>query len=413
MKNWAGNFEYQAQLVFEPRSIADAQEVVQKSLKLKVYGSRHSFNHVADTTDTHVSLQHLNRIVSIDEAAQTVTFEGGIRYGELVTHLHEHGFALHNMASLPHITVAGACATATHGSGEKNGNLATAVRGLDIITGSGEIVTFAGDDLAGAAVHLGALGIVARMTLAIQPTYQVHQRVFREMPFSQMLEHFDEIQASAYSVSLFTGWEGDSINENTINQVWLKRHASEGDLPDSEFFGAVAAQEKIHPIPDFADMFDSCTEQLGIVGSWYERLPHFKLAFVASAGEELQSEYFVSREHAQSALEAMRSVEDKIALFVYCSEIRTIAADDLWMSPCYQQDSVAIHFTWKPMGPEVKSVLPEIEGALRPFGVKPHWGKLFTIKDFRYEKLDDFREMVSKHDPNRKFGNAFLEEFIY
>jgi xylitol oxidase len=408
MKNWAGNFQFQAQQIHQPKSIAEVQAVVRAADKAKVFGARHSFNHIADTPTDHISLEHLNQIVSLDPQAQTVTVEGGIRYGDLAIYLHQHGYALHNLASLPHITVAGACATATHGSGEKNGNLATSVRGLEVVTGSGEVVTFTEDTLAGAVVGLGAIGVVTKVTLAIEPTYQMRQWVYCEMPLSQMIEHFDEIQTSAYSVSLFTDWQGD-----TINQVWLKQRTEDDDPPAQDFYGAVAATENLHPIPAFADEAINCTEQLGIIGPWYERLPHFKLNFLASAGDELQSEYFVPRAQAQSALHAMQTLQHKIAPLLYCSEIRTIAADDLWMSPCYQRDSVAIHFTWKPLWPEVKQVLPQIEKALEPMGARPHWGKLFTMSDLHYEKLDAFRKLISTHDPNRKFANAFLEEYVY
>ena len=288
--NWAGNFEYHAQLVNEPRSATDVQEIMQRSLKLKVIGTRHSFNHIADTNDTHISLKHLNKVIALDPKAQTVTVEGGVVYGDLAAHLHENGFALHNLASLPHISVAGAIATATHGSGEKNGNLGTAVRGLEVVNGLGEIVTFAGDDLPGAVVNLGALGIVTKITLAVEPAYQMQQRVYVDLPFAQMLDHFDAIQASAYSVSFFTDWRGDAIN-----QVWLKQRATDPQ-PDDEFFGATPATEALHMIPGVSP--ENCTEQLGIDGAWHARLPHFKMDFTPSSGEELQSEYFVPRSEA-------------------------------------------------------------------------------------------------------------------
>jgi xylitol oxidase len=414
--NWAGNYTYQAQKRYHVQSVDDVQELVRGAEKVKVLGSRHSFNHIADTTADHLSLAELNQVLSLDPDAQTVTVEGGINYGHLARYLHGQGFALHNMASLPHISVAGACATATHGSGEGNGNLATVVRALDVITASGDIVTFSRDEtpdtFPGVVVGLGAIGVVVSLTLDVEPTYQMRQVVYRELPFSQMLKHFDDLQASAYSVSLFTDWQGD-----TINQVWLKQRVTDDEIvqPAPELYGAALATENLHPIEGISAV--NCTEQLGVVGAWHGRLPHFKMDFTPSSGDELQSEYFVPRSQAQAALQAIQSLQDKIAPLLLTSEIRTIAADDLWMSPCYEQDCVAFHCTWKQMSVEVMQVLPLMERQLDPMQVIPHWGKLFTMSaaelHSRFTRLDDFRQLISTHDPNRKFGNSFLEEHIY
>ena len=414
-KNWAGNYAYSAKKLHHPQSVEQVQELVKSHNKLRVLGTRHSFNSIADSTENLVSLQHLNQM-TLNGEAQTVTVDAGVRYGELCRYLDTQGYALHNLASLPHISVAGACATATHGSGDRNGNLATAVSALEIVTADGEVVELSrekdGEQFEGAVVGLGSLGVVTKVSLDIQPTFTMRQDVYENLPLRQLEEHFDTIESSGYSVSLFTDWQN-----HTINQVWIKRRIEEGTsfTSEPELFEAKLASRHMHPIA--AISAENCTEQMGIPGPWYERLPHFRMDFTPSSGEELQSEYFVPRPHAVDAISAIYRMSEQVSPHLFISEIRTIDADQLWMSPCYQQPSVAIHFTWKPEWSAVSQLLPEIEKELAPYGVRPHWGKLFTISPARlqslYEKHADFQQLLSQYDPEGKFRNAFLERNIY
>lgn len=412
-RNWAGNYSYSATDVFIPEHIEQVGQWVARSSRVKALGTRHSFNGIADTEASHISLQQLNRVISLDRENHRVTVEAGIRYGELGRYLHEQGYALHNLASLPHISVAGACATATHGSGDRNGNLATAVHALELVKADGETVVYSRDQqdgrLEGAVVGLGALGIVTKLTLNVVPAFQISQSLYENLPMEQLQEHFDDVYSCAYSVSLFTDWKTSSIN-----QVWLKRVDS--DVPAaSEYYGAKLATTKLHPVPGMSPEY--CSEQLGEPGPSCDRLPHFRMEFTPSAGEELQSEFFVAREHAYEALLAINSMRDHIAPHLFISEIRTIAADDLWMSPSYKQASVGIHFTWKPDWEAVRKVLPMIEEKLAPFHARPHWGKLFTMEPDRvrslFAKLPDFQKLIGECDPQGKFRNGFLEKYIY
>ena len=345
-----------------------------------------------------------------------MTVEAGVTYGQLGPYLDSKGFALHNLASLPHISVAGACSTATHGSGEKNGNLASAVSALEMITAAGEIVKLSrksdGEAFQAAVVGLGALGVITRITLDIQPTYMVRQFVYEDLPLAQMKNHFDEIQASGYSVSLFTDWQKQRINE-----VWIKSRAGDGQpfAAPREFFGARLATRNLHPIAALSA--ENCTEQMGVPGPWYDRLPHFRMGFTPSAGKELQSEYLLPRRHAVEAILAVERLRDQVSPHLLISEIRTIDADDLWMSTCYRRPSVAIHFTWKQDWPAVRRVLPIIERELSPFQPRPHWGKLFTIPrtelSSRYEKFDSFIKTAASYDPKGKFRNTFLNTNLF
>ncbi|MBE1442110.1 FAD-binding protein [Paenibacillus sp. OAS669] len=413
-RNWAGNYTYGTTNLHVPESLEQVQEYVAGFNRIKVLGTRHSFNGIADSRENLLSLEKLNRVVELDKQRRKVTVEGGIRYGELCRYLHSHGFALHNLASLPHITVAGACATATHGSGDRNGSLAAAVHALEIIKADGEKIVLSRDQgdgiLEGAVVGLGGLGVVTKITLDVVPVFQISQHVYDNLPLAQLKDNFDAIFSSAYSVSLFTDWK-----QSVFNQVWQKRVLSQDADPVREdFFGAVRALENRHPVPGLTA--ENCSEQLGIPGPWHERLPHFRMDFTPSAGEELQSEYFVARQDAYSALQAIEQLKERIAPLLHVSEVRTIAADDLWMSPCYQRDSVAFHFTWKPLVEDVRQLLPILEEKLEPYHARPHWAKLFAMTPSRlrslYEKLPDFQQLLLRYDPEGKFRNDYLNHYI-
>ncbi|MFS0724660.1 FAD-binding protein [Paenibacillus sp. 1P07SE] len=416
-KNWAGNYTYGAVECHVPDNLDEVRERVAGSEKIKVLGSRHSFNGIADTHATHLSMERMNRVLSLDREHNRVTVEGGIRYGDLCTYLHEQGYALHNLASLPHISVAGACATATHGSGDAHGNLATAVYSLEIVKADGEVATFTRDEadgeFFGAVVGLGALGVVTKLTLDVVPAFDMMQHVYEGLPLSEVQHNFEAIVASGYSVSLFSDW-----TDTTFNQVWLKQTVPAGStsVPGvGQFHGAKLSEVNLHPVP--GQEAEHCSEQCGIAGPWHERMPHFKMAFTPSAGEELQSEYIVPREHALSALEAIASLRENIAPLLFTSELRTIAADRLWLSPCYEQDAVGFHFTWKPDWESVRQLLPEMEARLEPFRARPHWGKLFTMSPEKlqlyYPRLPEFRDLARRCDQAGKFRNAYLDTYIF
>jgi xylitol oxidase len=416
LKNWAGNVEYGTDRLYSATSLEQAQEFVRKQRRLKVLGTRHCFNHIADSKDTFLSLRQMDKVMTLDRQARTVTTSAGISYGELCPYLHQQGFALHNLASLPHISVAGACSTATHGSGQRNGNLATAVSALELLTASGEVVNLSrkqdGDTFLGAVVGLGALGVITKITLDLQPTFLMKQYVYENLPLAEMKEHFDAVESSAYSVSLFTDWQKQRINE-----VWIKTRLEAGQAFDAtpELFGAKLATKNLHPIAALSA--ENCTEQMGVPGPWYERLPHFRMGFTPSAGAELQSEYFVPRRHAVEAILAVERLRDQVGPHLLISEIRTIAADSLWMSPCRSQACVTIHFTWKPDWPAVSKLLPIIERELEPFQARPHWGKLFTTSPQRlraiYGQMPNFIELAKRYDPEGKFRNDFLNTNIF
>jgi xylitol oxidase len=417
LTNWAGNLRYSTGNVHHPTSVEQVQQIVKQCDKLRALGTRHSFSRIADSNRNLVSTRALNKVVSLDRGANTVTVEAGMKYGELCGYLQENGYALHNLASLPHISIAGACATATHGSGVKNGNLATSVVAIEFVDATGEVIQLSrrddGEQFLGAVVGLGALGVVTKVTLELEPTFDVKQIVYLDMPMQELARDFDAIMSSGYSVSLFTNWKNKNINE-----VWVKARVAAGSpttAPAPEFHGARAATRNMHPVAE--QSAEPCTEQMGVPGPWCDRLPHFKMGFTPSTGAELQAEYFVPIEHAYDAMMAIETLHDQLTPHLFISEIRTVAADALWMSPCFQKACVAFHTTWKPEWDAVSRLLPLLEQQLSPFGPTPHWAKLFTLSpavlQTRYARLADFRRLVDRYDPAGKFRNEFLSRNIY
>jgi xylitol oxidase len=396
MKNWAGNTTYSTDRVVAPRTIAEAQEMVAQAERLRPLGARHSFSRVGDTTGTLISTEHLDRVVKIGR--RTVTVEAGIRYGHLGRTLAQHGLAVPNHASLPHISVGGAIATATHGSGARNQSLAASVAALDLVCADGSLVHFGrkDEDFDGAIVALGALGLVVRVSLDVVPEFELRQYVFERLPWATVEAQLEEMLAFGYSTSLFTLW-----TEAGVDQAWVK-----STEPVDTFFGATSADGPRHPIAG-ADTANT-TEQLGAPGPSSERLPHFRLGFTPSGGNELQSEYAIAREHAVEALRALRPLGPILTPLLLISEIRAVAADSLWLSPFHERDSLCVHFTWKPRGAEVRAVLAQIEAALAPFEPRPHWGKLFARSPAsRYGRLPAFRALRARLDPGRVVANAF------
>jgi alditol oxidase len=413
--NWAGNVTFGAERFHQPASVPELQHLVARSRRVRALGTGHSFNRLADSPGDLVSIERLPRLIEVDTPNAAVTISAGLRYGELATALNHAGRALHNLGSVPHISVAGACATATHGSGDTNGNLATAVSGIEMVTADGDLITVRRDAdpgrFRGMVVGLGALGIVTRLTLDTVPAFDVRQYVYEGLPYQQVAERFDEIMSSAYSVSLFTDWRSPRIR-----QAWLKRRADAVDspVPEPRWMGGRLADGPRNPVPGMPAA--QCTEQLGVPGPWHERLPHFRPEFIPSAGDELQSEYLLPRAGAIDALRALDKIAGRLAGVTHIAEIRTIAADEEWLSPSYQRDSVAFHFTWINDWPAVAPVLAQVEERLAPLHARPHWGKLFgvgpEILSGLYQRLDDFRRLARGYDPGGKFRNDLLDRYL-
>ena len=443
-RNWSENIRFASAEIHAPPTVEALQEIVRASRKVRVLGARHSFNDAAaidaqvdvdgtqevsgDPSWAYISLENLDAPVEFDHESGTVTCSGGITYGELCTQMHAEGVALHNTASLPHITVAGACSTGTHGSGDGNGNLATAVVGLELVTADGEMKSMTlekdREDFEGSVVALGGLGVVTRMTLAMEPAYSMQQYVYNDLPSTTLYENFDEIMSRAYSVSLFPDWQGD-----TVNQVWYKhrtgrwgvngQQATEPEAVDlglpSELYSAKAASTHLHPVPELSA--EGLTLQMGIPGAWHDRLHHFQIDSTPASGDELQTEYFVPRAHAVPALQAVEGLRDRFRSMLWISEIRSVAADRLWLSQSYGTPTIGIHFSWRKNWPAVREVMPLVEEALAPFEVRPHWGKLFSMAPKQvqaaYPRMEDFKALLGSADPEGKFRNGYLDRYVF
>ena len=412
--NWAGTFHYHTDRVLQPQSAQEVCQAVKSVSNVRALGTRHSFNGIADSTSAQISTLGLTGC-RIDASAKIATVGSGMKYGDLAKVLDKAGFALANMASLPHISVGGSIATATHGSGLRNGNLPSSVRGLEFVAADGTLHTLRadrdGDTFKGAVVGLGSLGIVTQVDLAIQPTYNMTQIVYQNLNFGQLEHNFEAIMNTGYSTSLFTNWQ-----HHQAWQVWIKRRVDQdgGTAPPASFYGATLAKEKLHPV--LGQNPEKATEQGNIVGKWYERLPHFKMEFTPSTGREIQTEYFVPFESGYQAVLAVESLRDQITPHLFVTELRAIAADDLWLSMAYQRRSLAIHFTWKPEWDAVMRLLPQIEAKLKPFSPRPHWAKVNTLRaaqiDSIYPRMGDFKRLMKQYDPQGKFVNSYMQEEV-
>ncbi len=414
--NWSKNLRYGTDTVYAPSNTDEVRQVVLDCPRIKQLGSQHCFNNIADSHHAQISLRTLKGI-DIDHAAKTATVGAGVRYGELAPVLDKAGFALNNLASLPHISVGGTIATATHGSGVHNKNLATAVRAIEFITADGRTLTLSrdkdGDRFRLAVVHLGTIGVLTRVTLDLLPSFNMSQVVYQNLSFDHLEHNLDAIMGAGYSVSLFTDWQG-----NKASEVWIKDRVAPGatqkPLPPL-FYGATLQTQKLHPI--VKNPAEACTDQMGSIGPWYLRMPHFKMEFTPSNGEELQTEYFVARKDGYRAIRAVETLRDEITPHLFITELRTIAADDLPMSMAHARDSLAIHFTWKPEEPAVRKLLPRIEALLMSFGARPHWGKIFEMPGSyiqqQYPAMPRFRQLAADVDPQGKFRNDYLNRNIF
>jgi xylitol oxidase len=409
--NWSGNVTYAASRLAEPTTVAELQQLVASTPRLTALGSRHSFNTIADTDAVQVTLTGLPPELDIDTDRRVARVAAGMTHAQVAAGLEARGWALANLASLPHISVAGAVATGTHGSGVGNASLAQSVVGFEIVRASGDVeVVDASGALDAHRVALGALGVVAAVHLAVEPSYRIAQTVHTGLGWDVVDEQFESIMSAGYSVSMFTGYTDDGIR-----QIWTKRREGRDDaVVDLAALGAVAGAEPIHPVPGSETA--GVTEQGGVLGPWNERLPHFRSSFTPSAGEEIQAEYLLPAEHAVPAIQAMRTIGDQIADVLFVSELRRIAADDAWLAPSSGRDSVAFHFTFRRDAEAVERALPLIEGVLAPFDPRPHWGKVSAASPERlhvaYPKLGEFAALARDLDPSGRFRNGFLDRVL-
>ena len=413
LRNWAGNVTFSARSTSRPGSIRELQSIVATAAKVRVLGSGHSFNRIADTTDELVRVDRLPPIIELDSALAQVRVSAGQQYGQLITAVQAAGFALPNLASLPHISIGGACSTSTHGSGDHNQMLAASVRAVKLVTASGDVIEIdaTAPGFGGSVLALGALGVMTQLTLQLVDTFQMQQFVYELRDLTPVVDSLGDVLSAAYSTSVFTDWRPGG---RTL--VWLKHRVDNSSprKPEATWLGGRLARNAQHPLPGGST--ESTTRQLGEVGPWNDRLPHFRLEFVPSQGAELQSEYFVARADAAAAMRVLLSLHEQLRPVLLVSEVRSIAADELWLSPAHRQETVAFHFTWIKDEPAVRSVLATLEAALAPFGALPHWGKVSVAAPASvragYAHFEDFRQLVAELDPGQKFRNELLDDYL-
>jgi alditol oxidase len=406
LNNWGGNLSFKQPEVLAPTSLDELAKLV-RSNRVRPAGTLHSFSDVVAGEGVLVSAAGLPIEPEILADGSTVRVGAASRFGDIALFLEANGLALQNMGSLPHISLAGASATGTHGSGDGNPILSTSLRAFSFVNYEGELKTLRrGDPLFETCrLGMGAYGIWVSAELETQPSYQMRQDIYRGVPWQFFVEDPARLTGAGYSVSLFGKWGGQQIDK-----VWVKSRIDQSTPPDN-FAGIGAETKSLAELA--AGVGDNLTEQGGKPGPWLHRLPHFRLDATPSAGDEIQTEYFVLRDQIAGAIAALHSLANEINPVLIISEIRTIASDDAWLSPMRRGDSIALHFTWQNDVPAVTTAVAKVEAVLAEFDPIPHWGKLHGFSGEQLErvhpKLAAARAEFDQLDPMGKFSSPNLQ----
>lgn len=429
--NWSGTVAWDDCEVLEPTTIGELQSIIAYSPKVRVIGSAHSFTPLVRSSGrvkpTLLSLRHIPRTWSLDEKKKTVTVDAATTYSELCHALDKTGFALPNTSSLSHFQIAGAIATATHGSsGSRNGRLtrsglADTVVGLEIVGPDGTIrnVNKGHPQFSSSVVSLGMVGVVTRVTLSLVDDYDVIQRVYGKWPptptgtLSAFLSSLPKTIAQFDSFSAFVKWNVDDFGL-LIGRKQVPRGATDSaSTTDPRLITG--------PIQGFLGQGDFATTG---VGRWCDKMFLWKnngSPFVSQP--ELQIAHFVPFRDVERALHATRKVVSTWGDEVLYCELRAVRGDEHLLSPysadAPKPDSFSIsHSLDARLGVEkVRQRASELESVLRPYQVRPHWGKLtaMTASDLKEAyglKLKRFQEVQQQVDPNRKFTNDYLEHLL-
>lgn len=404
--NWAGTYTYRARIE-RPTSLDELGDVVARADHVRGLGTRHSFTDVADGPGVLVDMTGIRTAPVLADDRRSVTLGAGSRYGDVAPELDRQGVALHTMGSLPHISVGGATATGTHGSGSRLGSLSSAVSALEFVDATGDLRTVrrGEPDFSGSVLHLGLLGLVRRVTVDVEPTYRMRQDAYGPIPWATFTANVAEVFAAGTTVCCFTNWDGE------VREVLVKSRVPDG-ADDVAVPSDVLGAAKLPPVP--GDGLRTARD--GSVGPWWDRIPHFTIDSVPSVGSEIQSEHFIPLRLAAEALDAVHALGDRLAPHLHVAELRTMAGDDLLLGPTRGEDVLCIAFTWRKHVDEVAALLPHVEHALAPFGGRPHWGKSTSLgaEDLAglYPGLPAFRDLVHRTDPGRKFTSGFAERLL-
>lgn len=452
-RNWCGNVRFGGTPLV-PESVEQLQEAVRLATPpIRVVGRGHSFSPLAECVGgSLLCLARLNRVLDFRAPTSmgsmgSITVEGGTTYSEIARFLGRQG-ALRNLPSCPQFTVAGAIATATHGSGVTHQNLAADVTMLEFVAGDGSLICYEDGETAtlleGLRVHLGCLGVVSRLTLVVCPFYEVETFCYIDVPLAPMIENLPALWTTCDSLSVWTSGFGRGPGAGTCWMVF--RHFCPHWKPSAAVPEHTPPQELLLHGGSFLQgpVNRYCTDphEPVTITPTGKRAWHDALTQTLHEGQEtsmtttdIQAEFFVALQHAQAAIRAVwgtarewsfsspwGATGEPMKGLVDAMEFRQVKGDGAWLSPQHI-DSLGIHISFNSdpgRRAEVEACLHLLEAALEPFDARAHWGKLapLTTAPARLEELYDdrlrcFRALCGVHDPSGKFRNVWVRRALF
>lgn len=423
--NWAGNQSCAPTSIRRPTSeaelVAIVKEAANNGTRVKCVGAGHSFTPIACTDGVLVDLSGYGRILSHDPGARTVTMQAGITLSTLCDELDQRGLALENMGDIGYQSIAGAAATATHGTGWHFGNISSRIVGMRLIAGDGSIVDATSDEnpevLAAARVGVGALGIVSTVTLQAVKAFRLHA-IEEPMRLDDLLSDFDGYMSSADHVEFYwvphTSWALTKRNRRT-DEPAMPRSKAKAVIDDllitNVGFGALCRVGRRRPnlIPRLAKMLPSTgrleyTDRSDRVFTSPRRVKFYEM------------EYAIPRDAIPEALNRVRRLVDEAGIQLsFPVEVRVVSPDDIPLSTAHGRATgyIAIHVY---QGTPYDTYFQGVERIMDSYHGRPHWGKMHfqgheTLAQ-RYPKWDEFQAVRRRLDPEGRFTNQYLERVL-
>jgi FAD-linked oxidoreductase len=418
-QNWAGDQVCRPASVSRPETVSELVEVVAGANSVKVRGSGHSFSEAALTDGVMIDLGAMDRVLDVDRDSGLVRVQGGIALRDLNLALDQHGLAMENLGDIDRQTISGAISTATHGTGAQLRNISAQVAGIELVTGSGELVSLGPDDPDGglafraARVGIGALGAIAAVTLQTVPAFALH-RVDEPVALDRVLGDFDEFASENDHFEFFVFPYTDQALTIRRNRtaVPLRPRSALNVLINETFLQNTVGEWLFRLTRRFPALIPRLTKASAWFLSEGDYIDHsFKIFSSERTIRFTEMEWAIPRADGPAAV---RRVLDWIAWerypVAFPLECRVVAADDALLSPSFERDTfyIAIHqyrgMEWRPYFEAVQTIMGE-------YGGRPHWGKRHMLDadvlSARYPRFADFLTVRDHLDPGRVFANGY------